>query len=106
MIIMHRHEDLCVVHGHTHYFGHFATFTEGLHSEGMRHVVHGDGVDLNDVIVLTRPRKKYTNHIDVVITTNKPRFVLVLYDSDVCKTGPEHVTQFSVFSCSRLDLQQ
>lgn len=38
---------------HTHYSGHFSAFTEGLHSKGMRYVVHGDGVDLNDAIILT-----------------------------------------------------
>lgn len=42
---------------HTHYFGHFATFTERLHSKGMRHIVHGDGVDLNDTVILTGKKR-------------------------------------------------
>lgn len=43
---------------HTYYFGNFSTFTERLHSKGMRHIVHGDGVHLNDSIVLTGEEKR------------------------------------------------
>lgn len=42
----------------THNLGHFPTFSELLHSKGMRHVIHGDGIDLNYTVVLAVNNKR------------------------------------------------
>lgn len=57
---------------HTHYFGNFPTFTQRLHSKRMRHVVHGDGVHLNDSIVLTG-KKKEKKHLSANGTQHSDR---------------------------------
>lgn len=42
----------------THYFSHFPTFSELLYSKGMRHVLHGNGVDLYNPVILTAKQHK------------------------------------------------